>query len=298
MVRIAIMLLALAGCLRSAAFPCSQDSECVRAGEPGVCESTGFCSFADGSCEGGRRYGDLSGKFAGQCVGGNVPGDGSNGDSPVTGDGPIDMPTSAPFCDATNEPTLVGCWEFENTLADASGDGNDGAGTNVSFAAGKVGMGAVLAANSHIALTETASLAPPNITIEGWINPTALPGAGTRFGVMDNDGTYGVFLQNGGMLCTLNGALQVTVAITPGVFTHVACTTDGTTVRAYVGGTEVGTLAALGPLAGLDGSTIALAGNAPSADTLVGMIDQMRVWNVARAADDICRAAGRTPPCT
>jgi hypothetical protein len=37
-----------------------------------VCESVGYCSFPDSTCAGGRRYGDYSGKLAGQCIGGDA----------------------------------------------------------------------------------------------------------------------------------------------------------------------------------------------------------------------------------
>jgi hypothetical protein len=299
MVKLALLCAALAtGCLRNAAFPCSQDVDCARGGEQGVCEATGFCSFVDPACDGGRRYGELSGSLSNQCVGGGTPIDGPPGDVPVTTDGPpTDGPPVVPFCDAT-DPTLAACWEFEGNLNDASGNNNNGTGTNVTFVAGQTGMGAMLASNSHIAIADTASMSPPTLTFEGWINPSELPGSGLRMGVIDNDGSYGMFLQNGGVFCTMSAALQVTVPIALNVFTHVACTYDGTTVTMFVNGAQVGTLGggvALGA-GGTNGS--ALGGNSPTGDTLVGIIDQFRVWNVARSADDICRAAGRTPPCT
>jgi len=290
-----VVVFGLGGCLRNAAFPCSEQSDCLRGGEQGVCEVTGFCSFADPACADGRRYGDLSGSLSNQCVGSDTPLDGpSSGDGPPTDGPPTDGTPAAPFCDAAHEPTLVGCWEFENVLTDASGDGNTGTGTNVSFGAGKVGQGAVLAANSHIAVADSASLTPTAITLEGWIKPTALPATGARMGVIDNDGQYGLFLQPTGLSCTVSVAITATVTITPNVFTHVACTYDGTTGHVYVDGTDVGT--ATGGTA-LDAGTAeggALGGNSPSGDTLVGTIDQFRVWNTARTAQQICTAAGKS----
>src|SRR5262249_5965098 len=38
-------------------------------GAAGTCEANGFCSFPDSSCSSGRRYGELGGTSAGQCVG-------------------------------------------------------------------------------------------------------------------------------------------------------------------------------------------------------------------------------------
>jgi hypothetical protein len=58
------------GCVKKARFNCSDSSECVSNGVLGSCEQVGFCSFPDLNCsEGGRRFGDSSGDFSGQCVG-------------------------------------------------------------------------------------------------------------------------------------------------------------------------------------------------------------------------------------
>jgi hypothetical protein len=59
-----IAAIASAGCLRQTEFHCSATAQCSR----GMCESTGYCSFDDSSCTSGRRYGDLGGPYADQCV--------------------------------------------------------------------------------------------------------------------------------------------------------------------------------------------------------------------------------------
>jgi hypothetical protein len=53
-------------------FVCDSNEDCQGALD-GRCESTGFCSFPDGECPDGRRYGELSGQFSGQCVGTTPP---------------------------------------------------------------------------------------------------------------------------------------------------------------------------------------------------------------------------------
>jgi hypothetical protein len=70
----AALALAASGCLKAAAFPCTSDAQCMRDGMLGTCESVGFCSFPDGGCASGRRFGSLSGSFANQCVGGDTDG--------------------------------------------------------------------------------------------------------------------------------------------------------------------------------------------------------------------------------
>lgn len=56
-------------CVPLGAFACESDAMCVRNGLPGVCQATDFCSYDDGVCESGQRYGDYAGDgLAGQCV--------------------------------------------------------------------------------------------------------------------------------------------------------------------------------------------------------------------------------------
>jgi hypothetical protein len=295
--RAIIMALALAllgGCLKSAAFSCAVETDCTRGGELGTCEPTGFCSFADAACPGGRRYGELSGSLANQCVGGDNP----DGGPPI--DAPDDLdsgPPAAPFCDV-NEPALVGCWEFEGNLTDGSGDDNNGTSTGavaVAFVAGQTGMAAQLTAMSRISVADSASLSPQALTIEGWIRPTNLPAGGARQGVLDNNNSYGMFLISTPVVGLSCIGATVAIAITPNVFTHVACTYDAGGNRIYVDGTEVANVAAGGPLGAGDATGPVLGGNSNgSLDTLVGEIDQLRVWNVARTAQQVCTAAGRT----
>lgn len=50
-------------------FTCAQDEQCRLDGAQGVCELDGFCSFPDGSCPSGRRYGQhASAALADACV--------------------------------------------------------------------------------------------------------------------------------------------------------------------------------------------------------------------------------------
>jgi hypothetical protein len=56
------------GCHR--AFACAEDEQCLLDGLAGACEAEGYCSFPDGSCASGRRFGEhASAMLAGTCVG-------------------------------------------------------------------------------------------------------------------------------------------------------------------------------------------------------------------------------------
>ena len=96
--RIAAAVFALlgGGC-QSGAFVCQTDHQC---GAEGHCELAGYCSFPDGSCDSGRRFGQLAGGgFAGLCV------DVEDGTS--TGAPPATMPmTTAPPVTTTGATTV------------------------------------------------------------------------------------------------------------------------------------------------------------------------------------------------
>lgn len=68
------VLAGTAGCLRTTEFKCTTDGDCTATGA--VCEPTGYCSFVDPACTDGRRYGEYSGSYANQCVGGMANPDG------------------------------------------------------------------------------------------------------------------------------------------------------------------------------------------------------------------------------
>jgi hypothetical protein len=79
-----VIAMIASGCIKAAAFECTSDPQCTRAGAQGTCEAVGFCSFPDTTCESGHRFGDVSGKYTKQCVG--EVGNGSD----ASIDGPID----------------------------------------------------------------------------------------------------------------------------------------------------------------------------------------------------------------
>jgi hypothetical protein len=86
-----MIAIAAVGCRPSLVFNCASDTECAEGGVAGACEPTGYCSFADNSCPGGRRYGEWAGEsLGGACVGADQP----DGD-PGAPDARIDAPANA-----------------------------------------------------------------------------------------------------------------------------------------------------------------------------------------------------------
>ncbi len=206
--------------------------------------------------------------------------------SDTAGDAPVD------YCDNT-----LACYRFENNAQDSSGNGLNATTNNVGYVAGKVGNALQMIDGTSAADVAESTVVDVTtaLTVEGWIKPTALPGAGLRMGMLDNDGQWGVFLLEGGnMRCTVpNAAAQTTGTIVVNEWNHVACTFDGTTTKLYVRGVleGQGTGATMLGTGGTTGLSIA-ANNPPgSGDRLVGMIDELRLLPVARTATEVCQDA-------
>ncbi len=89
-------------------FGCESDDQCQVDSAAGVCETNGYCSFADPECPSGRRYSDLAGGgLAGLCV--NAP-MGSTGGEGSTGVGSTSAGSTSinPMTGLTTELTSAG----------------------------------------------------------------------------------------------------------------------------------------------------------------------------------------------
>jgi len=206
---------------------------------------------------------------------------------------------SSPFCDPT-DPDLVACYQFEGDPKDSSANQLDATTVNVSFPPGKVGQAMQFAADSAADVRDSAAFDVTAFTIEAWIWPSQLPSTDTRAGLLDMNGQYGFFLRpDGDLTCTGGVTLPAAVAqLSTDRWTHVACTYDGTAGTIYVDGIALSN--ATGGVMLKNGGTtgISLAADNPpgSGSRFIGMIDEVRLMNVARTAAQICTDAGK-PTC-
>jgi hypothetical protein len=189
--------------------------------------------------------------------------------------------------------SLVGCWRFEGSAGDDSQYGNDGITANATFASGVSGQSIAIGPTTLVTIADATSLDVTNqFTFETWVLVTALPG--TRSGLLDNDGQYGLFIHAlGEVRCTPGpGLTSAAGTITTGSWTHVACSYDGATLRIYKNGNEISSVAMTGALGVGNTNGLRLGSNSPSGDNLAGQLDELRIWNVARTQPEICLAAG------
>jgi hypothetical protein len=93
-----------------------------------------------------------------------------------------------------------------------------------------------------------------------------------------------------------NISAQTTGVVNLLVWTHVTCSYDGANIKIYINGVEHATATATGALStsGTTGSSI--GSNNPSGDNLVGLMDDLRIWNIARTPLQICEAAHACTP--
>jgi hypothetical protein len=234
-----------------------------------------------------------------------LPGAAPGNDAGGVADVAPDAPRSA-FCSV---PGTVACYEFEGNAKDGSGNGLDATTTNVTFVPGKVGQAMLVGTNSSA--TVNANNLFDNVsafTIEAWIRPSALPGSSSESDILAVLAEYEFgIVSNGALLCAFNttttsslqGVLTTTTAPV-NQWTHVACTYDGAALNVYINGS--GSVAGTRNVSGVipNGandmgiSWYPPSGSSGSGFQLIGLIDQLRLLNVARSAAEICADTGQT----
>lgn len=209
-------------------------------------------------------------------------------------------PAAAVFCDPADVHT-VACYELDGNVDDASHDQLVTMRTaNAVFAPGHLGMALVVGPGTEVDVGDSQALDLATLTLDAWINPTALPIGGGRAFIVDVDNQYGLYLESSGAVaCPLINGPSVSsggpggIKVAPGAWVHVACTFDGASATVYVGGVAAETRGGRGPLA-TNGNGMAIGANYPDhSERLTGLIDQLRLRNVARTASEVCADSGR-----
>jgi hypothetical protein len=190
-----------------------------------------------------------------------------------------------PLCDP-NDPALAYCFPFEGS-AQGRGDANASV-TNVMYAPGRVGQGALFdGISSSISISVSPVLeAMTAVTIEVFVRPALIPVGTSRAGLVDSGGRFGLFIVPSGFVCSGGGSSITThVPLVADKVTHLACTSDGTSLSAFQDGVLVDTIAVT-PIQP-SGANLAIGMNEPNGEYFHGLLDELRIYGRARTAAEI-----------
>ncbi|MEO8431653.1 MAG: LamG domain-containing protein [Acidobacteriota bacterium] len=139
----------------------------------------------------------------------------------------------------------------------------------------------------YIEIPSSPDLNPTDqLTIEAWVvvnggNCPTIIGKGYLT-------SYWVGVCNGTLRSYLSGSLTLHDggAVPVGQWTHVAVTFDGTTTRHYINGELIASFPQVAPLA-VNSTPVRIGNDANWNPAANGAIDEVRLWNVVRSAEEI-----------
>ena len=221
---------------------------------------------------------------------------------------PVDEHTMALFTFEKDNLVLEG--GKLTKVKDLSGNGNDGlvntqggkeAGNPgpPESVEGKFGDALYFDGTNHLELVDSETLSlTEQITMEAWINPEVAVVSGDAMSVMTKDRCYYMQVRDskiGNYFYNVNppGYHSSKSALKIGDWTHIAVAYDGKIIRFYINGKEDATVDATGSIAQTDDS-LGIAAEvripsrgAPNQRYYQGIIDEVRVSNIARTPDEI-----------
>jgi glucose/arabinose dehydrogenase/PKD repeat protein len=214
-----------------------------------------------------------------------------------------DATVTAAFTQTAQRPGLVAAYGFDEgagtTVTDSSSNGNNGSIANGTWStAGKYGN--ALSFNGSSTLVTVPAAPSLNLTtgmtLEAWVNPSAIGSVWRTVIFKERPGgmLYSLYAGNGGpqrpvgQVFLANAEQNAVGASTLplNVWTHLAATFDGSTLRLYVNGSLTSTFAVSGTLATTT-SPLRVGGNSIWGEYFRGRIDDVRIYNRALSAAEI-----------
>lgn len=187
---------------------------------------------------------------------------------------------------------LVAAYSFDEgtgtIVNDLSGNGNTGTVSNTSWTnAGKFGNALIFnGSSSTVTIADSASLhLSTGMTLEAWVNPSQIASAWTDLIYKGNDnyfleGTSGnTSPAGGGTFGSKDIANFGTAALPTNAWTHLAFSYDGATLRLYVNGVQISSLAQTGNIAS-SSNALQIGGDSIFGQYFDGVIDEVRVYNI------------------
>jgi chitodextrinase len=204
---------------------------------------------------------------------------------------------------------LVAAYGFNEgsgtTVTDVSGNNNTGTISGATrTAAGKFGGALVFDGTSAwVTVPDSASLRlTTGMTLEAWVNPSAVTSVWRDVIYKGNDSYYLEATSTNGGRPGAGGTFGTafgTAALAENTWTHLAVTYDRVTLRLYVNGLQVSSVARTASIA-TSTNPLQLGGDNIYGQYFQGRIDEVRVYNRALAPEeiraDMATAVGDTPP--
>ena len=205
---------------------------------------------------------------------------------------------------------LVSYWPFDEgsgTTANDAVNGNDGMINGATYTTDKapvIGNDYALAfdGNDYVRVLDSGTLEPTTVTVAAWVKAPSSPGSNRyilgKGGQACSAASYALYTRGGGLYFYVYNP-ATSYRLSPGAGTwvwdgewhHVVGTYDGSYVRLYVDGAEIGT--------GTPTSIAIGYGLTPTDDFFVGayggtcdlyfngLIDEVGIWNRALSADEV-----------
>ncbi|HXE12539.1 MAG TPA: LamG-like jellyroll fold domain-containing protein [Bryobacteraceae bacterium] len=201
---------------------------------------------------------------------------------------------------AQTPTTLVAAYGFNegsgSTVTDLSGNGNNGTITDATWSpSGKFGSALVFNGTSaRVNINDSVSLHLSSVmTVEAWINPSAVTSVwrdviykGVDSIYLEATSDHSKVPAAGGTFGDNDIAAFGTSALALNVWVHLAETYDGSTIRLYVNGVQVSSLAQTGAIAP-SAKPLQIGGDSDWGQYFKGAIDEIRVYNGALTAAQI-----------
>jgi PKD repeat protein len=197
------------------------------------------------------------------------------------------------------KPGLVAAYSFSEgtgtSTADTSGLGNNGVLTSASWSTkGRFGNALSLSGNGWVTVKDAASLHLSTMTLEAWVSPSVSLGNWADVLMKETSGGSVYYLTAssqwgvpiGGFNIGGEKMVQGSSMLAANVWTHLATTYDGATMKLYVNGALVASRSQTGTVASSTGP-LRIGGDSIWGEYFTGLIDEVRVYNRALSQAEI-----------
>ncbi|HUT96047.1 MAG TPA: TasA family protein [Candidatus Paceibacterota bacterium] len=203
---------------------------------------------------------------------------------------------------STNDMVLY--LPLNNDLLDQSGNNNDGINDGATFISGKISDGLSFDGNDNVTVADASSLNPSQITLEAWVKNSETPGAYKYIIDKHYSGSFASYAfytgSSGGLRFYIghSGGFVLSPAVGAGIWDnnwhHVVGTYDGSKVRLYVDGAEIGSGTATTVNITYNSNNFYL-GSYGNGFYWKGLIDEIKIYDKALDFSEVVSHYGQIP---